>query len=229
MPEKNVDKKRIAAILATVAMIALLIAAAVGAQKLLEPKEAIVLTNEEIEHISPGKVSVTQEQSDLKDAALSLVGKVGYFWGGKSNAIGWDDRWGVPTKVDSSGSETTGTLRPFGLDCSGYVSWCFKQLGYSPAEVNELVGDGTWNQWDKSTQIEWKELRVGDFVFQNKYPKADSNHIGICVGFAQNGEPVFAHCSFSENNVVVTTAGDIFKYARRPSVFIDIESIGIVD
>lgn len=229
MREKNINKRRIFAILATVAMLALLIAAAVGARKLLEPKEAIVLTDEEIRNISPGKVSVTQAQSDLVDAALSLVGKVGYFWGGKSNAIGWDDRWGVPTRVDSSGSKTTGTLRPFGLDCSGYVSWCFKQLGYSPSEVSELIGDGTWNQWDKSIYIEWKELRVGDFVFQNKYPKADSNHIGICVGFNESGEPVFAHCSFSENTVVVTTAGDIFRYARRPNVFADIESIGIVD
>ena len=28
-----------------------------------------------------------------------MVGKVNYFWGGKSRAIGWDSRWGQLTKV----------------------------------------------------------------------------------------------------------------------------------
>lgn len=229
MPAKNIRKFPVFSILATAAALALIIAAAIGAQKLFEPKEAVVLSAEEIRNISPGEALPTEDQSALIEAALSLVGKVGYFWGGKSDAIGWDDRWGVPTRVDSSGSDTTGTLRPFGMDCSGYVSWCFRQLGYSAVDVDGLIGSGTWNQWDKSTPIAWRELRAGDFVFQNKYPGADSNHIGICVGFTQDGEPVFAHCSASEDNVVVTTAGDIFKYARRPSVFTDIENVSIVD
>ena len=39
--------------------------------------------------------------------------------------IGWDSRWGMPMKVTAEGSSTTGTVRPFGLDCSGMVDWVF--------------------------------------------------------------------------------------------------------
>ena len=56
--------------------------------------------------------------------ALSLVGKVPYFWGGKS-APGWNDAWNTPRLVTSAGSPTTGTIRPFGLDCSGFTTWVF--------------------------------------------------------------------------------------------------------
>ena len=51
--------------------------------------------------------------------ACSLVGKVNYFWGGKSLVIGWDARWGEVRQVTAAGSSTTGTYRSYGLDCSG--------------------------------------------------------------------------------------------------------------
>ena len=52
-------------------------------------------------------------------AACSLVGKVNYFWGGKSSAIGWDNEWGKLKTVSAEGNKTTGTKRPVGLNCSG--------------------------------------------------------------------------------------------------------------
>jgi cell wall-associated NlpC family hydrolase len=58
-------------------------------------------------------------------AAYSFVGKVNYFWGGKSIVIGCPNRWGTLTKVAGEDSPTTETVRPFGLDCSGYVTWIF--------------------------------------------------------------------------------------------------------
>ena len=84
------------------------------------------------------------------------MGKVHYFWGGKSNAQGWDPDWGQPKEVVSAGSETSGTIRPYGLDCSGFVAWCYIQLGLSPQEVEEQVGYGTWNQWDLSLIHIWQ-------------------------------------------------------------------------
>ena len=65
------------------------------------------------------------ERRDVVLAALSLEGKIGYFWGGKSYHVGWDDRWGENRTVTSGGSSQTGTVRPFGMDCSGFVSWAF--------------------------------------------------------------------------------------------------------
>ena len=59
----------------------------------------------------------------VAQSALSQVGRVGYFWGGKSLRMGPDPRWGMLTRVTSAGSDTSGLLLPYGLDCSGLVSW----------------------------------------------------------------------------------------------------------
>ena len=64
------------------------------------------------ENLSPEREAVVR-------TACSLVGKVNYFWGGKSLVIGWDARWGELRQVTAAGSSTTGTYRPYGLDCSG--------------------------------------------------------------------------------------------------------------
>ena len=52
--------------------------------------------------------------------ALNHAKKVNYFWGGKSLVIGWDSRWGT-LQVWASGGPTTGTYRPYGMDCSGFM------------------------------------------------------------------------------------------------------------
>lgn len=62
---------------------------------------------------------LSPERRAVVETACRLVGKVNYFWGGKSLVIGWDDRWGQVRKVTAEGSSTTGTYRPYGLDCSG--------------------------------------------------------------------------------------------------------------
>ena len=59
------------------------------------------------------------ERRAVVETACRLVGKVNYFWGGKSLVIGWDSRWGELRQVAAAGSFTTGTYRPYGLDCSG--------------------------------------------------------------------------------------------------------------
>ena len=166
------------------------------------------ISQAEIERIKRGETSAKMEV--VLDAAVSLVGEVDYFWGGKSDAVGRDERWGEPADVESEGSVTTGSVRPFGLDCSGYVAWCFWQAGVPQEET----GTVTYDQFDKSEEIEWSELRAGDFVFKNTSAVRE-NHVGICLGML-DGEPVFAHCSLSLGGVVVTRAGGVFKYARRP-------------
>lgn len=46
------------------------------------------------------------ERRAVVETACRLVGKVNYFWGGKSLVIGWDFRWGQLTKVWADGSST---------------------------------------------------------------------------------------------------------------------------
>ncbi len=55
---------------------------------------------------------ISPERKVVIKAACSLVGKVNYFWGGKSLTIGWDSRWGTLQKVTADESPTTGTYRP---------------------------------------------------------------------------------------------------------------------
>lgn len=62
---------------------------------------------------------LSPEREAVVRTACSLVGKVNYFWGGKSLVFGWDARWGELRQVTAAGSSTTGTYRPYGLDCSG--------------------------------------------------------------------------------------------------------------
>ena len=178
------------------------------------------LGEEEIQAMRTRALSggLTETQAALMDAALSIVGDVRYFWGGKSGSVGPDPEWGEIREVVSEGSERTGEMIPYGLDCSGYVTWCFVQLGYSFDEAVELVGNGSWNQWDRSREIRWRELQVGDFAFMNEYPTDQGNHIGICVGFTEKGDPLFAHCAAAFDDVVVTPAGEVFRYARRPAL-----------
>ena len=179
-------------------------------ERAVKRAEYVPLTAEEIDYALLRGQEAEAEEARLSVAqcAVSLVGKVHYFWGGKSSAMGEDPRWGELTEVTSAGSESTGTEKPYGLDCSGFVAWCFIQQGLSAAEVEEQVGMGTWTQWDRTEGIAWKDLRVGDFVFQNAYPTNKGNHIGICIGFDEAGAPVFAHW-----------AGDVFRYARRPNFY----------
>ena len=55
----------------------------------------------------------TEAERTLAESALMLVGKVNYFWGGKSYTVGWDDRWGKPAEVTSPGHSTSGTTIPW--------------------------------------------------------------------------------------------------------------------
>ena len=56
---------------------------------------------------------LSPEREAVVRTACSLVGKVNYFWGGKSLVIGWDARWGELRQVTAAGSSTTGTYRPY--------------------------------------------------------------------------------------------------------------------
>ena len=81
---------------------------------------------------------LSPEREAVVRAACSLVGKVNYFWGGKSLVIGWDARWGELRQVTAAGSSTTGTYRPYGLDCSGFVDWIF----YNATGGSYIIGHG---------------------------------------------------------------------------------------
>lgn len=151
---------------------------------------------------------LSPERRAVMKAAYSLVGKVNYFWGGKSEVIGWDSRWGIPMKVTSAGSSTTGITLPFGLDCSGFVTWVFINATGDASYAN-VVGHGARNQYGKCEKISWNEAQPGDLVF---YP--DLSHVGIVAGEDNSGNLLIVHCASSQNTVVVTGVQGFTKIGR---------------
>ena len=153
--------------------------------------------------------SLSAERKKVIKAACSLVGKVNYFWGGKSSAIGWDSEWGKLKTVSAEGSKTTGTKRPFGLDCSGFVTWSFINSGFNASSI----GHGTKGQIAKCSRISWSSAQAGDLAFY-----ADLSHVGIVAGKDAAGNILVIHCSSGGNNVVITTNSG-FGFAARPSAY----------
>ena len=141
--------------------------------------------------------NLSKERRAVVEWAFSLVGKVNYFWGGKSLVFGWDDRWGQLAKVTAVGSSTTGTYRPYGLDCSGFVDWAF----YNATDGSYVIGHGggATMQHSYCTPVYWEDAQIGDLAF---YP--DDEHVGIVAGWDKNGSIQIVHCASSYNNVVIT-------------------------
>ncbi len=168
---------------------------------------------------------VSEERVSVIQAGYSLVGKVAYFWGGKSSVLGWDDRWGSAAKVSAEGSSSTGRLRAYGLDCSGFVDWAFNN-GYQDTDMENLVGHGTSDQWNRAETIEAKEAQAGDLVFQRGPEAGSDNHVGILVGRSTSGDWIAVHCSGSQNGVTVGEAYTAsFRYIRRPTVYPTLEEL----
>ena len=153
------------------------------------------------------------ERKAVVETAVQLVGRVSYFWGGKSLTLGWDDRWGVPTEVTAAGSGSTGTVRPFGLDCSGFVDWTFYNAtdgSYYPGR-----GGGAATQHSYCTNISWSDAQPGDLVFY-----FDDSHVGIVGGKDADGNLLIVHCSGGANGVVITGSAG-FTVVARPDCFSD--------
>ena len=171
-----------------------------------------------------GPVDISDIQGTLPDdldplretivlTAYQLLGKVTYFWGGKSLVLGWDSRWGTPTTVTAPGSGSTGKVLPFGLDCSGFVDWTFYNAtngAYLPGR-----GGGAASQHGYCTNISWSDALPGDLVFY-----ADDSHVGIVCGYDSVGNILVIHCSGGQNGVVVT-GREGFAVAARPDLFTD--------
>ena len=147
----------------------------------------------------------------MVETACSLVGKVNYFWGGKSLTRGWNSTWGQLRKVTADGSPTTDTYRPYGLDCSGFVDWVFYNV--SGGEYILGHGGGARMQHRYCGDIDWKEAQPGDLVFY-----LNDTHVGIVRGVDENGDILVIHGSSNADCVVISdTVG--FAEIGRPQFF----------
>ena len=168
----------------------------------------VELTGEAIEVWERLPDDLSVERRMVGTYALALVNRVDYFWGGKSLVLGWDDRWGEMMEVTAEGDDTTGTERPYGLDCSGFVDWAFYNASggsYIPGQ-----GGGAAAQHGQCADIPWEEVQPGDLVF---YPEDD--HVGIAAGRDGQGRLLVVHCAAGAGGVTLSCSNG-FTQAARP-------------
>lgn len=145
----------------------------------------------------------------ILSTALSLVGKVPYFWGGKSSP-GWNDEWNTPKLVTAAGSSSTGTIRPYGLDCSGFSTWVFTTA------VGVSIGEGCNGQYPNTYGISASELLPGDLGFLS-----DGNgwgHVLIFAGYGDGGERMWVHSSGGTGVILNTPSYEGNLSYRRLSI-----------
>ena len=150
--------------------------------------------------------------------ALSLVGKVGYFWGGGHEGaayIGVNPDWGKSRLVTVGGHRTSGTYVPYGLDCSGFTRWALvNTINNDPFNLGNTV-TGQWNSTSESQNAgKGGAINVspkpGDFAVTST-----KGHVGIYLYTNEQGQKVFVHCS---NGVEVGTYSKFVSFFTPPGL-----------
>lgn len=104
-------------------------------------------------------------------------------------------------------NSTSGTYRPCGLDCSGFVDWVFYNAtggAYYPGH-----GGGATMQHNDCAPIAWTDAQPGDLVF---YP--DDSHVGIVGGRDEDGALHIIHCASNANGTVITGVGGFMNVGK---------------
>ncbi|MCR5101950.1 MAG: C40 family peptidase, partial [Butyrivibrio sp.] len=160
--------------------------------------------DEILETIDYDDLSVARKE--FVSFALSYVGKISYYWGGKPVGPGWDiNNFGSFIKADYMGRTSKG------LDCSGFVSWCYWSV-ITPDFKKCPTGTSTANFTSSLglSQISADRLKPGDIGLQN-VPGSKSNHIGIFAGYDESGRAKWVHCSGAPTNNVVCNTTNGFR------------------
>ena len=156
----------------------------------------------------------------------TIMPKMNYFWGGGHGedkvSLGIDYNWGKPSLVTVSGSDNTGNYIPKSLDCSGFISWCFKQAGIDDTKTDLLSSDflelGTeYKVTDKEVT---NVLKVGDLAYME-------GHIGMVIDVDSKDNLVtVAHCSGSGGGMNITTISTETGLITNDETGSDINRVG---
>lgn len=161
--------------------------------------------------------TVSGTRKEIIKQALYAVGHIPYEYGGKHDENGWNYSWGCANE--------SGKME--GLDCSGFVEWVIRQAfsnnAYTEAEMEAVsslsstISITTNNANVK--QIKRKNLKPGDmgtkFKGGSDATKETYNHVGIFLGYDENGEEMWVHCTTGDQNTVVMNHYSGFKMFWR--------------
>ena len=167
----------------------------------INPKQP--LTEEEIsKYLSSLPDDISEARKAVIKFALSSVGKIPYYWGGKASAASYEKNgFGRVIEADYKGR----VLR--GLDCSGWVQWV-----YWSAIGNRLNGaSSTATLIGEGQKIKRSELQPGDIIVR---VGADS-HVVMFLQWVGNGNMIVIHENSGANNVSVSEVTANYPYYRK--------------
>jgi hypothetical protein len=161
------------------------------------------LTAAEIEeYMSLLPEDVSEDRKAVIEFALSSVGKVPYYWGGKASSAGYDgNQFGSLVGADVKGRVLKG------LDCSGWINWV-----YWSALGQRLPYESTSGLAFLGSKISRDQLQPGDIVVRT----GEDAHVIMFLGWTEDGKILCIHeSSAGVNNVTVATRDAYWPYYRK--------------
>ena len=162
-----------------------------------------LLNSQEIElYMSLVPEDASRQRKDFVRYALTSVGKIPYYWGGKPSAPGYTGNgFGSLTVPDEDGRLLKG------LDCSGWINWVYWSVtgkGLGAQSTGTLLGCGS--------PVARDELLPGDICIRVN-PMA---HVVIFLGWTAEGNMLcIQETTGNSNNVEVGTVTSNWESYRR--------------
>ncbi|MBE7721779.1 C40 family peptidase [Lacrimispora indolis] len=161
------------------------------------------LSYEEIDsYMSRLPENLSEDRKKLIRYALSSVGRVPYYWGGKPSSAGYDkNSFGSLISPDEKGRSMKG------LDCSGWISWV-----YWSALNKRLSCESTGGLASCGTPTQRNDLQPGDIILKT----GDDAHVVMFFCWESNGNMTVIHESSAlVNNVTISTMDANWPYCRK--------------
>lgn len=170
------------------------------------------LTQEEIDEILDNCGDASQLRQNLVATALSQVGSLPYYYGGKPTS------GGIPVQTNRGQAGSTTNVADHigrtiaGLDCFGFCQWVYWNTTGSNVmpEGSNATTTTVYNSssYGNLTRLSGAgELKIGDLGFQ-------AGHVGMFAGVSADGKLMWIHCSGGANTVVYGTYNGFTRYYR---------------
>lgn len=161
------------------------------------------LSSEEINgYLKSLPENISEDRKVLIRYALSSVGRVPYYWGGKPSVFGYDgNHFGSLITPDRKGRSMKG------LDCSGWINWV-----YWSALGKRLPCQGTGGLSSCGTAVNREDLQPGDIILKT----GSEAHVVMFLKWEEDGTMKVIHeSSAAVNNVTISTMTAQWPYYRK--------------
>ena len=146
--------------------------------------------------------TLSKERRELIEFALSSVGRVPYYWGGKAGSRDYaGNQFGTVISPDQDGRILKG------LDCSGWIAWVYWSVTGTKLPYESTSGLATCGR-----RIQRYELEPGDIILRT----GTNAHVIMFLGWTEDGRIVCVHeTTGGTNNVTITERDANWPYYRR--------------